>query len=465
MGKVSTNSQTFYNFLSTIIRSGVLFITMPLFTRLLGAEQFGEYAIYSSWLAILSCFIGLNIKSSLGAGFYHYGKRYFEFRSSVFGEGICVSIILIIVLIVVYPISCEIISYSFPIYVFLLVESLALYVLDFINFAWVYEKKAKWNMFLSVTMLFSSSALSVLFIVCWKDIDEQLYLARVIGTIIPQIFFAIVVFFIVTKANRIKYNKEYWRYGITFGMPMVFHLLSQQVLSQSDRIMLKMYGASGVDVGSYSFFCTFVAILTTILGALNNSWCPFLYDDLKRNNIDILNVKVKNYVQIFTAIIVIFLLLSREVSHWFTTEEYWIGIPLIPVLTLVVYITFIYQFAVNYELYCEKPNFIAVGTTAAAITNIIFNICFIPLWGMYGAATATLFSYLVLAMMHICLVKKWAYKRYPLSLKSIWIGLCIVLCAIFIFVFLESLIAFRWGLAILVGLYIILIVRKRRKIF
>ena len=62
------NSQTFFNFLSTAISSGIAFLTMPIFTRLLGAEQFGMYSIYHAWLTILLCFMGLNVNSALGKG-------------------------------------------------------------------------------------------------------------------------------------------------------------------------------------------------------------------------------------------------------------------------------------------------------------------------------------------------------------------------------------------------------------
>ena len=85
--KATANSQTFYNLLSTILRSGVVFITMPIFTRLLGTAQYGEYSIYVSWLSILGCFMGINVKSSLGTGILAFENDYKRFRSSVLLEG------------------------------------------------------------------------------------------------------------------------------------------------------------------------------------------------------------------------------------------------------------------------------------------------------------------------------------------------------------------------------------------
>ena len=81
------NSQFIFNFISTTIRSGVTFLTMPIFTRLLGAEQYGKYSIYISWLTICACLMGLNVGSALGTGVYQYRDSYKTFRTSLLIEG------------------------------------------------------------------------------------------------------------------------------------------------------------------------------------------------------------------------------------------------------------------------------------------------------------------------------------------------------------------------------------------
>ena len=45
----------------SILQKCLSFITLPLFTRLLTTEQYGQYTIYSSWSGILMIFLTLNL--------------------------------------------------------------------------------------------------------------------------------------------------------------------------------------------------------------------------------------------------------------------------------------------------------------------------------------------------------------------------------------------------------------------
>ena len=458
------NSQTFFNFLSTVITSGIVFITMPIFTRLLGADQYGHYAIYHSWLTILICFMGLNINSALGTGFYKYKDRYYEFKSSLLLEGTAASIGISLLLILLYPIIKPAFGYSLALFAILLTHAFATFITNMASSGWIYEKRAARNMFTSAILLVSTSVLSIVLLVTWNS-DKPLFYGRVIGLAVPHIIIAAILWFILFREKPSGFNKEYWLYGLTFGMPMVFHTLSHQVLGQSDRLMMKWFAVAGSEIGIYSFFYSYVAILSTILNALNTSWVPFLYDDLAKENYDVLNRKVKNYVQIFTTMCLGFLLLSREVMKFFANSEYWTGAPIVPILVLVVYCTFFYQFAVNYEFFNEKPKYVAIGTAGAAICNIALNAIMIPKWGMYGAAIATLISYALLAVLHITIVKMWKLKKYPLSYKPILIGLILVIIGCVAYVFMAEMILIRWVMAILLGIYLVMDVYKRKTIF
>ena len=461
----SANTQTFYNMVSTILKSGVVFITMPVFTRLLGSAQYGEYSIYVSWLSILGCFMGINVKSSLGTGIIAFDNNYKKFRSSVLLEGTIVCIGMSLVLMILYRPINEFLKYPFFLFIILIFEAIAQFITDFASFAWVYEKKAKYNMLFASFLIVITSTLSIALIWFWNWDRNYLFVGRVIGTAVPHIVIAVVVWWIMTREYTPKYNKEYWNYGIHFGLPMVIHLFSQQILVQSDRIMMKSMGVSGSDIGIYSFYYTFVGILTTILGALNNSWTPFLYEDLKDRKYSGLNQRVRYYVEVFTCLAIGFLMISREASYIFANSEYWTGIEIIPVFVLVAYTMYFYQFAVNYEIFNAKTKYVAIGTSIAAITNVILNYVLIRVYGMYGAGIATLLSYIVLAIIHTVLVINWKYERYPLSYRSVWIGFITVIIGCVVFCALRNHVLIRWIIAILDGIFLILSIYKRKTIF
>lgn len=458
------NSQTFFNFLSTAISSGIALITMPIFTRILGAEQFGLYSIYHAWLTIVVCVMGFNINASLGTALYKYKEKYFEYRSSVLAEGTIISFAIVLLLLLVYPYTGKYMGYSFGLFVILLLHGVSNFITNVAATSWVYEKKAANNMLLTTFLLVTTSIISITMVIYWNS-TKPLYYGRVLGTAIPHFVAAVIVWIVLFKKEPFVYNKKYWRYGLTFGLPMVFHTLSHQILGQSDRLMMQWFAVSGPEIGVYSFFYSFVAILSTILNALNTSWCPFLYDDLAKEKYDILNVKVKNYVEIITVFCLGFLLVSREVMKLFANSEYWGGANLIPILVMVVFCTFFYQFAVNYEFFSEQPKYVAIGTISAAICNIVLNALLIPKYEMYGAAIATLLSYILLAAMHTTIVKRWKLNRYPLSYKPVIAGLIIVLTGCVLYYFMADMIIIRWALASMIGAYLVIRVIKRKKIF
>ncbi len=463
--KDNENSQTFFNFLSTVIRTGIAMITMPIFTRLLGPTQFGMYSIYISWLTIISCFICMNVGSSLGTGLYKFKKDYYQFRSSTLIEGTAIAAVFVVIFFIFRRSILALTGYSFSIFLLLLVQAYFEYVCNFANLSWTYEKQAFKNMLMSVIMLSTTTVVSILIVKKWWGDSSELYLGRVIGVAIPELFIGFVVWLLMFKEKPYGFNKEYWKYSIGFGFPIVFHTLSQQILGQSDRIMMEKMGTNGDQIGIYSFFYSFVAIVTAILNALNNSWCPFLYDNLASKSYENLQTKVKNYVQVFTIITLGFLMLSREVVKLFANSDYWGGVSLIPILVLAVYSTFIYQFAVNYEFYNAKPKIVAIGTVLAAITNIVLNYVMIPRFGMYGAGLATLLSYVALAILHTIVVNTWTLEKYPLSYKSLIYGLLVVIVGCCIYYFLSELVVIRWIIGVSLGIYLIMEVKKRKTIF
>ena len=44
-----------------IIQKSLSFITVPLFTRLLTTDEYGQFSVYTSWQGILAIFITLNL--------------------------------------------------------------------------------------------------------------------------------------------------------------------------------------------------------------------------------------------------------------------------------------------------------------------------------------------------------------------------------------------------------------------
>ena len=463
MSKV--NSQTFFNMLGMSVKVGIAFFTIPIFTRLLGTEQFGMYSIYASWVGIVACFMGLNVSNGLGAGYYRFKERYFEFRNSILLEGLFFSVALISIFVFFMEKIERLTDLSKTIILFVLFEALSQFIINFASTAWTFEKKAIYNAIVSIISVTLSAILSVLLIVRVRDTRNELYYLRVIGNISPQVTISILILVAFFWKQKIKIKKEYWAFALKLGLPMIIHLLSHQVLSQSDRFMMRKMGVSLSEIGVYSFFYSFVAILTNILNALNSSWCPFLYFDLEKREYSKIECRVKNYTELFSIITCGFILLSKEIVSIFASNEYLSEYNYIGFFILSTYFLFIYQFPVNYEFYMAETKMIAVGTTVSAIINIALNYILIPNWGGMGAAVATLISYVVLASFHIIVVKTWKLERYPLKMRRVFGGCaCVVVCLGLSWILRDNWLP-RWGIALILLVYLVRAVARRKTIF
>ena len=71
---------------------------------------------------------------------------------------------------------------------------------------------------------------------------------------------AIIVWFVLFIKRPVGIKKEYLKYGIAIGFPIVFHTLSQQILGQSDRVMMKFFCISTAEIGIYSLFYTLSSV-------------------------------------------------------------------------------------------------------------------------------------------------------------------------------------------------------------
>ncbi len=459
----SINRVTVLNIISTVLVQGITFLTIPLFSKMLGTEQYGMYSVFHSWVGILSCIMGAGVGASLGTGIYEFKDEYYSFRSGVllWGTIICAivagSIILFINPIAVY------LDYSYELVILLVFVAVGNYVIDFVQKTYIYEKKPEMNLLISIFISITTVVLSIVLIS--NSVQESRYIGRIYGGSIPSIFLAIIMWLVIFLKKPTKIQKKYGKYSILIGFPVVFHILAHNILAQSDRVMMQKLDVSNSEIGIYSLFYSFVSVMTVILGALNNSWCPFYYDDLDKKNWESLKTKYRNYIELFTVLTVGFLLLAREVGYLFADREYWEGIDIIPILVCGVFFTFMYQFPVNFEFFHKKTRIISIGTVAAAIVNVLLNLLMIPKWGMYGATMATAISYGLLYLAHYYIVSHMKESGYHLKFIAFLPSLVSIGITIVLFYLLSDYWYIRWGLGLIIGVFEVKKIIKRKTIF
>ena len=103
----------------------------------------------------------------------------------------------------------------------------------------------------------------------------------------------------------------------------------------------------------------------------------------------------------------------------------------------------------------KKTNNLFVSTFAGAILNIVLNLILIPKYAAFGAAFATMTSYVIVYI--IRLVKSRQYLKFKIDAVNSCICLLVIIVQTFVILYTESYIS----LIMIVCFILILILRKK----
>ncbi len=463
-GKV--NKIAFFNILSTVILQGITFFTSPIISRLLGTSNFGIASVYNTWVSLFAIIFGLQTQSSLAVARNEFGKEdQDKYQSSILFLSIVAYITLSLITLYLLDYISIWIDFSNTIVILALIQGFGQMVITFVNVKFTYEFKAKQNFAITIALSLTTLALSILLI---RIMDNEInYMGRILGLAIPYIVIGFILSNIVIIKGKTFYNKEYWKFCLKLSIPIIVHSISNLVLNQSDRVMLKHYLGND-SAGIYSLAYSFSAVLTALWTALNNTWVPFYYEYTRNREIEKLKSHAQNYLELFTVLASGFVLLHFDVYHLFADRNFWYGTNLIILFSIGFYFMFLYSFPVNYEFYNKKTKLIAIGTILSAVANILLNIFLIEPMGIYGAAIATAISYALQFMFHYISCKviiKNTDSIYPLGIKVFLPYLFGFALSILLSIGFAQFIIIRWILGFLIGLWELIQINKRKTVF
>lgn len=439
-------SASIWNFIGTFLLKAIAFITVPILTRIMEPSDYGIVSTYATYISFLGIVIGLSLNTASTNARIDFADRYSEYNSSVIKASTIVFTLELAIANILYPIVAP----------FLMITRLYLNIVFFIAYAEyivnTYYKintvdfKFKQNLRISVTNAVSSIALSVIFIVSMKnDI-----LGRLLGQGCFVVLAACVIYFIIAFKRSNNFELPDVRYAIKISLPNIFHQTSNMIMNQSDRVfILNMCGS--VSVAKYSVIYNFGLIMQMVWNAVNEVWVPWLYRALHDNKTGTILRISKIYLYVFTFFSSIAMLIVPDCMIIFAPASYNDAKSIIPVVILATYFIFLYSFFVNIEIYNKKNKYMAIATTITAITNIIGNAIFIPMYGYGVAAYTTLASYVLLMIMHYCFLT-YLIKKNIYSIKM-FIGpiVYMVLISLFTGSFLDNLLARYICVVVLLG--------------
>ncbi len=392
---------TIWYTVSSYMSRGIGFITIPLFARLLTKTEYGLVDNFFAVLSILSIIGTLGLSSSLISARFDFEYEIYNYIKTNIIFGLCISITMFAGYMVFnkYFFSLTSLNCLFFSLMFISIAVSPAYEMYIMMKQFQYDYKTV--SILNILIPLIGIGLAILFI---NFSSYSRLLARVLGSQAPIVISGFLSMCYLLKIGG-KISLKYIKYSIPICIPYTIHNLSGAVLNFSDRIMItKICGAE--NNSDYSMAYSISQIVFVMWSAMNAAFFPWLSEKLNENNYR----EIKSYSNKYLAFFVIFvsgiLLIVPEILSIIGGEKYKNSIKAIPPLIVSYVFLFLYSFYVNIEQYKKNTISMALATFISAVLNVLLNLYFIPQYGYYVAAYTTMFSYLLMLVLHFNIIRK-----------------------------------------------------------
>ena len=391
----------------SILQKCLSFLTLPLFTRLMTTQQYGQYMVYTSWSSILTIFITLY----LAFGCFNTAMVRFEEDADRYIaaiQGICT--VLAAAFLAVYLPFRGFFNALFELPTALVLLMVAEVVTTFSLSCWYGKLRFsfRYKPVAAVTLLIAVlSPLLAYFLVTASP--EKGY-ARIVGYAVVVVAFGGAIYIRNLLRGKSFFHKKYWRYALSFNVPLIPYYMSQVIFNQSDRIMISHY--TGQDkAGIYGVACTLALVLNFVLNAINDAYVPWLYRNIKaKNTVD--SPKIANIIGALMAVLLLGVIgLAPELIYLLAGEEYAQAVWAVGPVAMSVLLLFYSQLFINIQFYYAQKGLLVLASLGAAVLNIVLNALLIPKLGFLAAAYTTLVSYLVFAGANYVAMKRTLKKQ------------------------------------------------------
>lgn len=385
--------------LSNILVKGISFLTIPIFTHLMPAAEYGDLTVYLSSMEIVLILSGWDLAyGAYQKGLYKYQDTDFFTKTTQLFVTVS-TIVLMVVLTVLYPWTGKWIAIPLELYPYLF-----LYLLTQPSYRnWMVQKQKKYEYKKVARISVLYTIVVTITTICAVEFLGATANIKFASQMLTSFF--VFVFFYIRNINctllcrdRMRLHEQV-RFIFLFQLPCVIHSLSLVVLSSADRIMIKnMVGSA--EAAFYGVAYSFAFLMIVVQNALDQAMIPWRYELLEKKDYDALNRISCVLLIMMGAMVTVFILIAPELMKLFFSREYYEATGCIPPIAVSVYFIFLYSLFSSVEGYFEHTKWIMYVSVFCSVMNLIMNYFGIMWFGYRACAYTTLISYILFCIGH-----------------------------------------------------------------
>lgn len=399
--------------ISNVLYSSIPFILLPILTRFLTKEEYGEVSMYYTLVSLLGAFIGVNSHSFAS-------RKYFdrvdeedlrEWNTSSMFVLVYSSIFMFIILFLCNSYISNIFGLNSAYIYMAYISSVFLFLTNYRLIQWQIRKKAKYYGIFQVSQALINFIITILFVVVMGMKGE----GRINAYFITSIIFGILGLIVMNRDRLFDFNRpkiSQIKEILVFGLPLIFHVGGNFLLGAADRVIIKNNMSLG-DVGIYTVGVQFSLVLGVVFNAINKAYVPWLFEKLGDAS---LNTKVKItkitslYFLILIAVIGLGFVIGPFIIESIVGNEFTEAREVIGYLLAGQCFVGAYLMVTNYIFYVKRTGVLATITVFSGIFNLVLMYYLTKIYGLKGAAVSFTFSMFIRFIITFLVAQKY----YPM---------------------------------------------------
>jgi O-antigen/teichoic acid export membrane protein len=454
--------QTFIYGLATVLPRMLNFLLMPLYTDVFEESNFGIISVVFSYIIILNIILSYGMETAFFRFFTKEKDRQKVKNTSAWTLVLSSSIFLILLLLNQNTISH---LTGIPVEIIQLVCGIlfldALCVIPF-AFLRAEEKPIRFSIIkiLNVALNLGLNIMFLLYfenLIRWIPALETYYKPdQLIYYVFLSIFIASAFTFLLMlpfyRKLDLQLNKALAKKMLHYSWPVLVAGLAFTVNETLDKILLNYLLPQDIareEVGKYAACYKLAMFMTLFATAFRLGIEPFFFKQSTEKNPKRTYAQITKYFVIAGCLILLFVIINIE---WLKrllirSEGYYEAIQIVPIILLANLCLGIYHNLSVWYKVTDRTYFGAIISGIGAILTLLINFIFIPIYGYYASAFATLIAYAAMVILSYIFSRRYYKIPYAQTKLILYILITTTLSALH-FYYLES--KWLWGILLFV---------------
>lgn len=218
------------------------------------------------------------------------------------------------------------------------------------------------------------------------------------------------------------FDRDFTKRMLVYSLPLLPALLGELVGNYVDRLAIRNL-MSLQDVGVYGIGYRFAAVVGLLMAGFSTAITPLILTHYKEPGTPEALARIFRYFTVCAVMVVAGLILfSQEILWLFVTPTYYGAQPIIPILGAALLLFGMYSFAPGLSI-AMKTRTIAAIHLATGAMNVGLSFAFTTVFGIVGAATATLTSAAATVVLYFVFSQR--HYRVPHDFRTICLAVAV----------------------------------------